>query len=81
VIVVKLILILFLALDHILFVLLLRYNFWLHAYHCFVLLNVVCYRAMETVINLHGLDIEALKSSRLPLFSGPQIGNDCFNIA
>jgi hypothetical protein len=37
---------------------------------------------METVINLHGLDIEALKSSRLPLISGPQIGNDaCFNIA
>ena len=30
---------------------------------------------METVINQHGLDIEALKSSRLPLTGGPQIGN------
>lgn len=39
-------------------------------------------RAMETVINQHGLDIEALKSSRLPLTGGPQIGNYlCFNIA
>ncbi|XP_031392371.1 chromatin structure-remodeling complex protein SYD isoform X3 [Punica granatum] len=33
-------------------------------------------RAMETVINQHGLDIEALKSSRLPLSSGSQTG-DC----
>jgi len=33
-------------------------------------------RAMETVISQHGLDIEALKSSRLPLTGGgPQIGN------
>ncbi|CAL0307241.1 unnamed protein product [Lupinus luteus] len=32
-------------------------------------------RAMETVINQHGLDIEALKSSRLPLAGGPQIGS------
>lgn len=30
---------------------------------------------METVINQHGLDIEALKSSRLPLTGGPQIGS------
>ncbi|OMO77372.1 Glutamine-Leucine-Glutamine, QLQ [Corchorus olitorius] len=29
-------------------------------------------RAMETVINRHGLDIEALKSSRLPLTGGSQ---------
>ena len=27
---------------------------------------------METVINQHGLDIEALKSSRLPMASGTQ---------
>lgn len=27
---------------------------------------------METVINQHGLDIEALKSSRLPAASGTQ---------
>ncbi|XP_024638089.1 chromatin structure-remodeling complex protein SYD isoform X1 [Medicago truncatula] len=32
-------------------------------------------RAMETVINQHGLDIEALKSSRLPLTGVPQIGS------
>ncbi|CAL5198820.1 unnamed protein product [Lathyrus oleraceus] len=32
-------------------------------------------RAMETVINQHGLDIEALKSLRLPLTGGPQIGS------
>ncbi|KAK7363636.1 hypothetical protein VNO77_05786 [Canavalia gladiata] len=32
-------------------------------------------RAMETVINQHGLDIEALKSSRIPLTGGPQIGS------
>ncbi|KAL9277872.1 hypothetical protein ACSQ67_024884 [Phaseolus vulgaris] len=33
-------------------------------------------RAMETVISQHGLDIEALKSSRLPLTGGgPQIGS------
>ncbi|XP_045831327.1 chromatin structure-remodeling complex protein SYD-like [Trifolium pratense] len=31
-------------------------------------------RAMETMINQHGLDIEALQSSRLPLIGGPQIG-------
>lgn len=30
---------------------------------------------METVINQHGLDIEALKSSRLPLTGGAQIGS------
>lgn len=30
---------------------------------------------METVINQHGLDIEALKSSRLPLSGGAQTGN------
>ncbi|XP_038721523.1 uncharacterized protein LOC120013703 isoform X1 [Tripterygium wilfordii] len=30
-------------------------------------------RAMETVINQHGLDIEALKSSRLPLTGGSQM--------
>ena len=32
---------------------------------------------METVINQHGLDIEALKSSRLPLSGGAQIGSLC----
>ncbi|XP_021808623.1 chromatin structure-remodeling complex protein SYD isoform X1 [Prunus avium] len=32
-------------------------------------------RAMETVINQHGLDIEALKSSRLPLSGGAQTGS------
>ncbi|KAE9602017.1 putative DNA helicase chromatin remodeling SNF2 family [Lupinus albus] len=32
-------------------------------------------RAMETVINQHGLDIEALKASRIPLTGGPQIGS------
>ncbi|KAJ1414267.1 SNF2-related, N-terminal domain [Sesbania bispinosa] len=32
-------------------------------------------RAMETVINQHGLDIEALKSSRLPLAGSAQIGS------
>lgn len=30
---------------------------------------------METVINQHGLDIEALKSSRLPLSGGTQVGD------
>ncbi|GKU85565.1 hypothetical protein SLEP1_g222 [Rubroshorea leprosula] len=32
-------------------------------------------RAMETVINQHGLDIEALKSTRIPLTRGAQIGD------
>ncbi|KAM1066671.1 hypothetical protein ACFX2B_021816 [Malus domestica] len=32
-------------------------------------------RAMETVINQHGLDIEALKSSRLPMSGGTQTGS------
>ncbi|KAK9933306.1 hypothetical protein M0R45_020507 [Rubus argutus] len=32
-------------------------------------------RAMETVINQHGLDIEALKSSRIPLSGGAQTGS------
>ncbi|XP_041000945.1 chromatin structure-remodeling complex protein SYD isoform X4 [Juglans microcarpa x Juglans regia] len=32
-------------------------------------------RAMETVIDQHGLDIEALKLSRLPLTSGNQMGD------
>ncbi|XP_065863549.1 chromatin structure-remodeling complex protein SYD isoform X2 [Euphorbia lathyris] len=32
-------------------------------------------RAMETVINQHGLDIEALMSSRLPLTGGSQMGD------
>ncbi|KAK4787237.1 hypothetical protein SAY86_011070 [Trapa natans] len=32
-------------------------------------------RAMETVISQHGLDIEALKSSRLSLSAGPQTGD------
>ncbi|XP_065631375.1 chromatin structure-remodeling complex protein SYD [Quercus suber] len=32
-------------------------------------------RAMETVINQHGLDIEALRLSRLPLSGGNQIGD------
>ncbi|KAE8076882.1 hypothetical protein FH972_015504 [Carpinus fangiana] len=32
-------------------------------------------RAMESVINQHGLDIEALKLSRLPLTGGNQIGD------
>ncbi|ONI28478.1 hypothetical protein PRUPE_1G143200 [Prunus persica] len=32
-------------------------------------------RAMETVISQHGLDIEALKSSRLPLSGGAQTGS------
>lgn len=30
---------------------------------------------METVINQHGLDIEALRLSRLPLSGGNQIGD------
>lgn len=30
---------------------------------------------METVINQHGLDIEALKSSRFPLSGGPHVGD------
>lgn len=30
---------------------------------------------METVINQHGLDIEALKSSRLPMAAGTQTGD------
>ena len=30
---------------------------------------------METVINQHGLDIEALKSSRLPPSSGTHVGD------
>lgn len=30
---------------------------------------------METVINQHGLDIEALRLSRLPLSGGHQIGD------
>jgi hypothetical protein len=30
---------------------------------------------METVINQHGLDIEALRLSRLPLTGGNQIGD------
>ncbi|KAA8549728.1 hypothetical protein F0562_001254 [Nyssa sinensis] len=32
-------------------------------------------RAMETVINQHGLDIEVLKSSRLPLTGGTHMGD------
>ncbi|XP_023521814.1 chromatin structure-remodeling complex protein SYD-like, partial [Cucurbita pepo subsp. pepo] len=32
-------------------------------------------RAMETVINQHGLDIEALRASRLPLTGGTQMGD------
>lgn len=37
---------------------------------------------METVINQHGLDIEVLKSSRLPLTGGSQIGNyACLHIS
>ncbi|RWW85596.1 hypothetical protein BHE74_00005701 [Ensete ventricosum] len=32
-------------------------------------------RALETVINQHGLDIEALKSSRLPFAGGAQVGS------
>lgn len=32
-------------------------------------------RAMETVINQHGLDIEALKSSRLPSSGGTHVGD------
>ncbi|XP_050203379.1 chromatin structure-remodeling complex protein SYD isoform X2 [Mercurialis annua] len=32
-------------------------------------------RAMETVINQHGLDVEALMSSRLPLTGGNQMGD------
>lgn len=35
-------------------------------------LNYLSLRAMETVINQHGLDIEALKSSRLPVTGGTQ---------
>lgn len=31
-------------------------------------------RAMETVINQHGLDVEALMSSRLPSSSGSHVG-------
>lgn len=30
---------------------------------------------METVINQHGLDIEALRASRLPLTGGTQMGD------
>lgn len=47
--------------------------FMLNAVSSDLMLRVI--RAMETVINQHGLDIEALKSSRLPLTGGPQIGN------
>lgn len=32
-------------------------------------------RAMETVISQHGIDIDALRSSRLPSASGPQMGD------
>ncbi|URE10109.1 hypothetical protein MUK42_37216 [Musa troglodytarum] len=32
-------------------------------------------RALETVIDQHGLDIEALKSSRLPFAGAPQVGS------
>lgn len=32
-------------------------------------------RAMETVISQHGIDIDALRSSRLPSGSGPQLGD------
>ncbi|KAI3983237.1 hypothetical protein MKX01_013304 [Papaver californicum] len=33
-------------------------------------------RAMETVVNQHGLDIEAVKAARLPTSGGPQTGED-----
>ncbi|KAI3908370.1 hypothetical protein MKX01_027392 [Papaver californicum] len=36
-------------------------------------------RAMETVVNQHGLDIEAVKATRLPTSGGPQIGEDSGN--
>ncbi|XP_026439819.1 chromatin structure-remodeling complex protein SYD-like isoform X2 [Papaver somniferum] len=36
-------------------------------------------RAMETVVNQHGLDIEAVKAARLPTTGGPQIGEDSGN--
>ncbi|KAI3850162.1 hypothetical protein MKX03_011960 [Papaver bracteatum] len=36
-------------------------------------------RAMETVVNQHGLDIEAVKAARLPTSGGPQIGEDSGN--
>jgi len=32
-------------------------------------------RAMETVISQHGIDIDAMRSSRLPSTSGPQMGD------
>jgi len=32
-------------------------------------------RAMETVISQHGIDIDAMRSSRLPSSSGPQMGD------
>jgi hypothetical protein len=41
----------------------------------FISSNFFFPRAMETVINQHGLDIEALKLSRLPLTGGNQIGD------
>ncbi|KAF5187197.1 chromatin structure-remodeling complex protein SYD isoform X2, partial [Thalictrum thalictroides] len=46
--------------------------------YSFLLILLVCFlygRAMETVINQHGLDIEVLKSARLPLPGMPQIGD------
>nr|CAB3467703.1 unnamed protein product [Digitaria exilis] len=32
-------------------------------------------RAMETVVNQHGIDMEALRSSRIPFAGGPQAGD------
>lgn len=32
-------------------------------------------RAMETVVNQHGLDMEVIRSTRLPLPGGPQLGD------
>jgi hypothetical protein len=41
----------------------------------FIYSNLFFLRAMETVINQNGLDIEALKLSRLSLTGGNQIGD------
>ncbi|KAG7018651.1 Chromatin structure-remodeling complex protein SYD, partial [Cucurbita argyrosperma subsp. argyrosperma] len=45
-----------------------------HSYLCIMQLSITS-MAMETVINQHGLDIEALRASRLPLTGGTQMGD------
>ncbi|PKA57845.1 Chromatin structure-remodeling complex protein SYD [Apostasia shenzhenica] len=46
-----------------------RYGLFAHQSHFSI------FRAMETVINQHGIDINILRSSRLPLSVGPQKGD------